>query len=164
MTTVVVISYSIIIWCSWKMCTFSKQSKGVTTIGIQYCKNEKDITRTLIVQALIPVITCLIPYILLIIIITAPANLFNPNISSIPSFMFSYIPLGNALSILIFVKPYKNQEIKLVKRVLRISESHVTPDFNLETSVRRSSHTSMKDYSTMHFPSVSEHHSRIQGF
>ena len=67
---------------------------------------QRQLTKTLIIQAIIPLITFLTPILAMIIALVFPIT--------VPEFVFSllgltltYIPLGNAMSILIYVKPYR---------------------------------------------------------
>ncbi|KAE9546576.1 hypothetical protein FO519_010212, partial [Halicephalobus sp. NKZ332] len=107
-------AYSIIIFCSWKIYKFMKIHKNsILEIDIQ-----KQLTKTLIVQAIIPLLTCCVPVFIMMIAPLLPIM--------IPEFVFvllglvlTYIPLGNGLSMLLYVSVYRTFVMNLLREGCR---------------------------------------------
>ena len=67
---------------------------------------QRQLTKTLILQAIIPLFTCCLPVMVMMIVLILPVKL--------PEFIFpilglplTYIPLGNGLSMLLYIKAYR---------------------------------------------------------
>ncbi|KAE9551359.1 hypothetical protein FO519_005441 [Halicephalobus sp. NKZ332] len=109
-------SYSIVIFCSWEIYKFMKLHKDSVHISVDI---QKQLTKTLIIQALIPLFTFCVPVSAMIVALVLPVT--------VPEFIFallglslSYIPLGNGLSMLFYVKSYRMFVVNLFKRGCRL--------------------------------------------
>ncbi|KAE9548732.1 hypothetical protein FO519_008051 [Halicephalobus sp. NKZ332] len=113
------ITYNIVFWCGWRIYKFLRNHKNSTSANTYFLEIQTQITKTLVAQAVIPVITLTGPYTFLLINLFVPGNILKPEISSLSVLLFSFLPIGNAFSILLFVKPCRKQGWKLIKGILR---------------------------------------------
>ena len=106
--------YSVIVWCSYHIYKYSKQLKNTSHVDRKILEVQKQLSTTLIIQAVIPLITFFIPTIM--ILLTLFFNIYMPEyFLAAFGILLTYIPLGNALSIL-FVKAYRKFTIQLLKK------------------------------------------------
>ena len=113
-----IINYCIVIWCGYKMCNFLKTYTCSIANGKKYCEIQTQMTKTLIAQGIVPLLTIMIPLLFLLICIFTPLEI-TPELSSVSGLVFGYLPTMNALSILIFVKPYRVHMISILKTGLQ---------------------------------------------
>lgn len=118
LSLIVVMVYSVTIWCSYRVYRFIKVQKSVLTMHHGFLDVQEQLTKTLIAQAVIPLFTVTIPIIVIIITVVFPVTV-DPTISAFTGIAFAYIPLGNALSMLFFVKPYQRQGLRILKFTFR---------------------------------------------
>ena len=114
---VIIVSYMIVVWCSWKIYKFLKYQKNSIIFGNEFYEIQAQITRTLIAQALIPFFLVMIPYFFLLFNLFVPFHFFSPEVTSLSVLMFSYIPMANALSIIYFVTSYRKEAFKYIRKV-----------------------------------------------
>ena len=111
----IVVCYSIIIWCSWGIYKYLEE---ISHIDSHIMEIQKQLTRTLIIQAVIPFLTVCIPECLIFLTLIAPVE--PPKyLSGVLGLMLTYVPLENALSVFLFVKAYRNFGINLLKNIIR---------------------------------------------
>lgn len=67
---------------------------------------QKQLTKTLVIQAVIPLFTCCLPMMIMMFALILPVKIPEAFLSFL-GLTLTYIPLGNALSILLYVKAYK---------------------------------------------------------
>lgn len=116
------------VWCSWKIYKFLDYNKLSTIFGSHFHELQIQITRTLIAQAVVPLVFIMIPYSFLLFNLFVPVHFFSPEVTSFPVLMYSYIPLANALSILLLVAPYRTEGLRLLLNLFRReSEDSVIP-------------------------------------
>ena len=104
-------SYLVELWCSWKIYKFL----NFLPIDPRSKIKETQITRTLIAQAIFPLLTFTMPMGFLIVNVTAPIDI-NVNYSFFIGFIFAYYPTLNAFSALLFIKQYRRKISQSAKR------------------------------------------------
>uniref|UniRef100_A0AC34RKU0 G protein-coupled receptor n=1 Tax=Panagrolaimus sp. JU765 TaxID=591449 RepID=A0AC34RKU0_9BILA len=107
----VVISYGLTIFCNVKVWRHLEAMES--QMSIQNRDAQKQINRTLIIQALIPGIVVLTPIALAVTLAFLHTNI--PGIGLLVSFLLSIIPLANPLLTLIVVKNYRQTIITTFK-------------------------------------------------
>ncbi|KAE9549101.1 hypothetical protein FO519_007683 [Halicephalobus sp. NKZ332] len=144
--------YSIIIKCSCDIYKYLNYIKRTTHVDHNIIEVQHQLAMTLIIQAVIPLITFCIPanliFITLIFQIKMPEYVLG-----ILGLMLTYIPLGNALSMFFFVKIYRNFGIQLLRKAMK-----KVPFICHESSVEPNNTTAFANSSTMNFLSVSTSH------
>ena len=108
-------SYTVMIWCNYKIYKFLKIQRESTLYIPNVCEIQAQITKTLIAQAIIPLLIIIIPLAVLFLSMYGLLKI-TPQSSAIPVLIYSYLPMMNALSILVFVKPYRIQIIMFIKK------------------------------------------------
>ncbi|KAE9548762.1 hypothetical protein FO519_008035, partial [Halicephalobus sp. NKZ332] len=108
-------TYIVIISLSWKVYKFMKYHKSSISINANFFDIQNQLTKTLIAQSIIPLFTFALPIIFIIVTVTLPIHI-SPEISATTSVFFSYIPMGNALSMLFFVKSYRKRGYMILKQ------------------------------------------------
>ena len=125
---VTIIIYTVVLWCSCKIYKFLEQHKDFITIEENFHQIQTQITKTLIAQALIPLLLVLTPYSFLLFSLFVPIHTFSPEVTSLSVLMFSYIPMANALSIILLVAPYRKQVFEFLQKIFRNqSENSIAP-------------------------------------
>ena len=107
-------NYAIVIWCNCKIYKFLKGQRCAIIKRQQYFDIQSQITRSLITQAIIPVVIVFIPLTSLFISMYMPITI-NSKLSAMASMTYGYIPMTNALSVLVFVKTYRKQAVMIIK-------------------------------------------------
>ena len=129
-----IIPYILIGWCSWKIYNYLKEHENI----LQHARDiQNQLAKTLIIQAVIPVFTFGIPMFIMVVTVASPFSM-PEFLSSLLGFMLAYIPMGNAMCMLLCVKPYRNFAKrlyrKLVNKIYRIKEqtafSQTAPSMN----------------------------------
>ncbi|KAE9555080.1 hypothetical protein FO519_001741 [Halicephalobus sp. NKZ332] len=105
-------SYLVEVWCSWKIYKYLKLFNFNSNSRIKEIQNQ--ITKTLIAQAIFPLLTFTVPMSFLIVNVMSPIEM-NPEYSFFAGFIFAYYPTLNACSALLFVKQYRKNISKLAK-------------------------------------------------
>ena len=108
--------YSIIIWCSYRVYKFIKAQRSALETSTGFLDIEEQLTKTLVAQAVLPVFTVAFPITFIVITVVFPVKL-DPIIAGLTGIIFPYIPLVNALSMLLFVKPYQRKGGRIMKIV-----------------------------------------------
>ena len=116
-TIIAVTNYNIIICYSYRIYKFLNKQKLSLSVNPRYNEIQTQITRTLVIQAIIPLMICSGSYIFLLINILKSEDFVSPDVSSLSGLLFSCLPMGNALSILLFIQSYRRNGINLIKRV-----------------------------------------------
>uniref|UniRef100_A0AC35GGF6 Uncharacterized protein n=1 Tax=Panagrolaimus sp. PS1159 TaxID=55785 RepID=A0AC35GGF6_9BILA len=104
-------AYSIIIWSSFKVWKYLQINESHMTS--QTKDANRQISKTLIMQATLPVIICLIPIALTVTMVFARANF--DGIGIFFSLFFAWIPIINTLTTMFNVKTYRNTILKFIK-------------------------------------------------
>ena len=104
-------SYSVIAFCTWKIFIFMKKNCHNFSKSVQ--KTNKDLNRMLLVQAVCPILSYVLPMGVFGI------GLFFPEFpiaipGLISSMAFSWAPVGNAASVLCFVTAYRRKFISII--------------------------------------------------
>ncbi|KAE9549103.1 hypothetical protein FO519_007685 [Halicephalobus sp. NKZ332] len=118
-TVIIVICYSIIIFCSWKIYHFLMVHQQTSNIKSLVVEVQKQLTRTLVAQAVIPLFTFMIPVVLIILTSTLPIYI-SPGVSGFFGLVLTYIPIANALSMFFFVKSYRRRGKLMFMKLLQI--------------------------------------------
>ncbi|KAE9548340.1 hypothetical protein FO519_008445 [Halicephalobus sp. NKZ332] len=129
-----IIPYSLTCWCGWRIYKYLKKHE---TLLENVLDIQRQLAKTLIIQAVIPIFTFAIPMCMMVVTVTFPASM-PEFLSSLLGFMLAYIPMGNALCILLCVKPYREFARKLYRKLvyrihIRKHQSttlYVTPSMN----------------------------------
>uniref|UniRef100_A0A914XW08 Uncharacterized protein n=1 Tax=Panagrolaimus superbus TaxID=310955 RepID=A0A914XW08_9BILA len=98
-----VVSYVIVIWTSYKVWKYLKVMRSHLSISAHELNSQ--VTKTLIMQALTPLLICLLPILVTVTMVFLRANIGG--IGLVLSIFYSWIPIGNALVTIIAVKTYR---------------------------------------------------------
>ena len=111
-------SYCIIFLCSWSICKYLSQLQSASHVDHHTLEIQKQVTRILIFQAIIPLITFCFP--ISVMCITIIFQISVPEyLSTLFGLILVYVPLGNVLSMFFFVKVYKTFGIQFLKAIIR---------------------------------------------
>ena len=116
---IVILCYGVIIFCSWKIYRFLTLYQKNSSIKSLVVEVQKQLTRTLIAQAIIPLFTFMIPVVLIILTSIFPIYI-PPRVSGFFGLVLTYIPIANALSMFFFVKSYRRRGKFLFVKITRM--------------------------------------------
>ena len=111
-------SYAIIIWCNWKLYKHIKEYYKRTVIRSFVIELQTQMTRTFIVQAIIPLITCGVPILFMTIVLLLSIDAPEYFSATLGIFL-AYVPLVNGLSMLFYVHIYRNYVKNLVMTLVK---------------------------------------------
>ncbi|KAE9552120.1 hypothetical protein FO519_004656 [Halicephalobus sp. NKZ332] len=111
----IIIYYCVIMWCSYNIYKYQAALNNMPHTNQQILEVQKQLAKMLIVQAVVPLITFLIPGQMMFLTLLFGINI-PESLSTISGFLLTWIPLGNALSML-FVKNYRNFGIRMMKDI-----------------------------------------------
>ena len=103
------ISYSIIIFCNFKIIRYLKRHEHAFSSITR--RVQKDLNKVLLVQAVIPIFSAFLP--MSLHIGSAIADFDFLFASFIGGLLYAWIPIGNALSVLIFVTAYREKFLQI---------------------------------------------------
>ena len=106
------ISYSIIIFCNIKVIKYLKRHQHALSPAIR--RVQQDLNKVLLAQAIIPVCSAFLP--MSLHIGSAIADFDFLFASFIGGLFYAWIPIGNALSVLVFVTAYREKLKQLIFR------------------------------------------------
>ncbi|KAE9547143.1 hypothetical protein FO519_009645 [Halicephalobus sp. NKZ332] len=128
-TAVILGFYGFAVWCNFKVlrCLREKTNLGpvVTVIRPAHADIQNQFSRTLICQAVVPLFTFAIPVFFIVFSVLSRISI-DPGFSTAFGLMFTYIPTGNALSVLFFLKSYRKRGIHFIKNGIRSFFKHQT--------------------------------------
>uniref|UniRef100_A0AC35FDY4 G protein-coupled receptor n=1 Tax=Panagrolaimus sp. PS1159 TaxID=55785 RepID=A0AC35FDY4_9BILA len=135
-TLMVTISYSIVCWTSFKVWKHLKAMEGHMSV------NTKDVNRqmtlTLIIQAILPLLTLLCPIAFTAILLFSRITIEGFEICI--SLLLSTIPIVNSLTTIYVVKPYRNAMLKIIcifsKKYSTVNAAATTSNIPKETSLK----------------------------
>ena len=114
----IAVSYAIVIWCNYNIYNYLKDYNKTAFIYSSIPEIHTQVGRTLVIQALIPLITLGVPSLLLIAVLLLPISIPNYCSATLGLFL-SYIPLANGLSRLFCVKAYNQFTRSFIKKLVK---------------------------------------------
>lgn len=120
--TLILSFYGFAVWCNFKVLRYLRQKTSITSIATpnrpSYMDIQNQLSRTLIAQGVIPLFTFAMPITLIVISVVSPMNV-DPGFSSMLGLMITYVPTGDALSVLFFLRSYRKRGISFIKNGIR---------------------------------------------
>ena len=114
----IILCYCIIVWCSYNIYKYLSRLEHIPHADQHILEVQKQIAKTLIVQAAIPIITFCVPANMILLTLLFEVKI-PEYLSAEVGLMLTYIPFGNVLSIFFFVKAYKKFGIQLVRKAMK---------------------------------------------